>query len=249
MKIILAPAKKMNEVDILFTHKQVPVFLEKTEILRKRLAQFSAKELAKLMKCNDKIASLNYERYQSMNLMENLSPAIFTYEGLAYQHLGADVMSEEELKYIETHLLILSGFYGVLRPFDGICCYRLEMQTKLQVNDSKDLYEFWNEEIANYVYKEDDLVINLASNEYSNCISPYLNENRKMITCVFACFVNGKLKTKGTEAKMCRGAMVRYMATHQIEDIHELKKFEYLGYKYNDSYSNESELVFIKFLM
>ena len=241
MKIILSPAKKMNDVDVYFTHKQLPSFIHKTEELKNELCKLSVDEISKIMKCNDKIARLTYERYQNMDLYNSLSPAIFTYEGLAFQHLAANIMSEEELDYLENHLYILSGFYGALKPFDGIRCYRLEMQIK-----EFDLYNFWNELIANKLYDDNDLVINLASTEYSSCITPYLNENRKMINIVFSEEKNGKLKTKGTEAKMCRGAMVRYMAVNKIKNIEDLKNFEYIGYKYNEVYSNENELVFVK---
>lgn len=245
MKIILSPAKKMREVDD-FEYQQLPKLLDKTQILKKYLATLSVSQLSEIMKCNEKIAQLNYERYQTMNLKENLSCALFTYVGLAYQHLAPDVMTYEELNYLQQHLFILSGFYGVLRPFDGISCYRLEMQTKLNLQEVDNLYDFWKDSIANEVYQENDLIINLASKEYSSCITPYLNEHRKMITIHFVQEVKGQLKTKGTEAKMCRGAMVRYMASHQVEDIELLKAFEYLGYQYDEKLSTSQDFVFKK---
>lgn len=246
MKIILSPAKTMNEFDIAFKYKELPRFIQETEILKNELVKKDANELAKLMKCNDSIALLNYNRYQHMNLQEGLSPAIFTYVGLAYQHLACHIMTQPELNYIQNHLVILSGFYGMLRPFDGIKPYRLEMETKLSGDGHSNLYDFWNEKIANELYKENDVVLNLASNEYSKCVKPYLNENRKMITCVFAQRINGKLKTKATEAKMCRGYMVRYMAERNIQDLDIIKKFDYKGYLYSELDSTESEWVFIK---
>ncbi|MGN1344663.1 MAG: peroxide stress protein YaaA [Traorella sp.] len=243
MKIILSPAKKMNEVDF-FSYHQLPLFLDKSQLLLNQLSSMSLIELQKMMKCNDKIAQLNYERYQKMNLYESLSPALFTYEGLAFQHLRADIMSEDQLAYLEKHLYILSGFYGLLRPFDGICCYRLEMQSKLDVDGVHDLYEFWSDEIANELFKDDDVVINLASKEYSSCIIPYLN-GHQLINIQFVQESNGKIKTFGTEAKMCRGAMVRYMAEKQIEDIDSLKQFSYLGYQYDPNLSS-CDLVFVR---
>ena len=241
MRIIISPAKKMNIDTDTLQYKDVPVFMDRAKKLTEKIQNLSYEECKALWKCNDKIARLTYERYQNMDLYNSLSPAIFTYEGLAFQHLAANIMSEEELDYLENHLYILSGFYGALKPFDGIRCYRLEMQIK-----EFDLYNFWNELIANKLYEDIDLVINLASTEYSSCITPYLNENRKMINIVFSEEKNGKLKTKGTEAKMCRGAMVRYMAVNKIKNIEDLKNFEYIGYKYNEVYSNENELVFVK---
>ncbi len=219
-----------------FGWHQLPLFLDKTEMLKNRLQKMSIEELADCMKCNQKIATLNHERF----------PALFAYEGLQYQHMAPAVFTSDELEYVEKHLVILSGFYGLLRPFDGIRCYRLEMQTRLDINENKSLYDFWKDDLANELFHDDDLVLNLASKEYSQCIEPYLNENRKMITCVFASLDKGKLKVKGTEAKMARGEMVRYMASHQIEDLEKSRHFNYLGYEYDASYSNDKEWVYLK---
>ena len=229
-----------------FGWHQLPLFLDKTEMLKDRLQKMSIEELADCMKCNQKIATLNHERFQKMDLHEGLIPALFAYEGLQYQHMAPAVFTSDELEYVEKHLVILSGFYGLLRPFDGIRCYRLEMQTRLDINENKSLYDFWKDDLANELFHDDDLVLNLASKEYSQCIEPYLNENRKMITCVFASLDKGKLKVKGTEAKMARGEMVRYMASHQIEDLEEIRHFNYLGFEYDASYSNDKEGVYLK---
>ena len=229
-----------------FGWHQLPLFLDKTEMLKDRLQKMSIEELADCMKCNQKIATLNHERFQKMDLHEGLIPALFAYEGLQYQHMAPAVFTSDELEYVEKHLVILSGFYGLLRPFDGIRCYRLEMQTRLDINENKSLYDFWKDDLANELFHDDDLVLNLASKEYSQCIEPYLNENRKMITCVYASLDKGKLKVKGTEAKMARGEMVRYMASHQIEDLEEIRHFNYLGFEYDASYSNDKEWVYLK---
>lgn len=246
MKIILSPAKKMNEMDIAFNYKKFPIFVEEANTLKECLKEKDVNELARIMQCNDSIALLNYNRYQNMDLTQQLSPAVFTYEGLAYQHLAPHVMTEEQLNYIEKHLIILSGLYGVLNPFDGIRPYRLEMQTKVESENINNLYEFWGSKIADEVYSNDDIIINLASNEYSKCITPYLNEKRRMITCIFAQNIKGKLKVKPTEAKMCRGYMVRYMAENKIEEVEEIKKFDYRGYIYNEEQSSNDEWVFIR---
>ncbi len=246
MKIILSPAKKMRDHEDGFQWKDLPLFLDKTELLKEKLQKMSAAELSALMKCNTKIAQLNYERYQKMDLHSGLTPALFAYEGLAYLHMASHIFDEQELDYVQNHLRILSGFYGLLRPFDGVCLYRLEMQTKLKMEGFEDLYAFWNHMLADELYKQNEIVLNLASKEYSDCIIPYLNENRKMISCIFACESNGKMKVKGTEAKMLRGEMVRYMAERQIENLKEIKKFSSMGYEYDDSKSNETEYVWIK---
>lgn len=246
MKVIISPAKKMKDHEDGFEYKDLPVFLNKTEILLERLQKMELLEIQKTMKCNEKIALLNYDRFHHMNLKENLVPALFTYEGLQYQHLSPNVFTEDELDYIQKHLRILSGFYGVLRPFDGIRCYRLEMQTKFDVDGKMNLYDFWGSDIAHELYKDNEIILNLASKEYSQCVEKYLYENRKMITCQFKVMKDGKFIVKGTEAKMARGEMVRFMAMNSIEDINEIKKFNLLGYKFNELRSSEDEFIFIK---
>lgn len=246
MKIIVSPAKKMNDHEDGFMWKELPTLLSKTKILLEILKQMNVNELERLMKCNHSIAKLNYERYQSMNVEDHLIPALFAYEGLAYQHMSPSIFTQEECEYVQNHLYILSGFYGLLKAFDGIKCYRLEMQTKVKVGNNNDLYDFWRDSIAEVLFDHHEVILNLASKEYSKVIEPYLTEARIMITCVFAYVEKDKLKVKGTEAKMCRGYMVRYMATNKIEDLNEIKKFEYLGYTYNEEYSTETKWYFVK---
>lgn len=246
MKIIISPAKKMKDHEDGFMWKQKPLFLDKTQILLEELKKMHVDELRHLMNSNQKIAELNYDRFQKMDLEHALTPALFAYEGLQYQHMAPSIFTDEQLDYVEKHLCILSGFYGLLSPFDGINCYRLEMQTRLTTENHSDLYSFWGSMLADELYKENDLVLNLASKEYSMCIEPYLNNQRKMIHCTFATQTNGKLKVKGTEAKMLRGEMVRYMASHHIENIEEIKKFSCMGYVYSEKDSSDEEYVYIK---
>lgn len=246
MKIIISPAKKMRDHEDGFMWKQKPLFLDKTQVLLDELKKMNAEKLSKLMNCNSKIAELNYERFQKMDLNHSLTPALFAYEGLQYQHMAPSIFTDEQLDYVEKHLCILSGFYGLLQPFDGINCYRLEMQTRLNTENVSDLYAFWGSLLADELYKNNDLVLNLASKEYSMCIEPYLKDQRKMIHCIFATENKGKLKVKGTEAKMLRGEMVRYMASEKIENIEEIKKFSCMGYVYSEKESSNEEFVYIK---
>ena len=139
---------------------------------------------------------------------------------------------------------ILSGFYGVLKPLDGVTPYRLEMQAKAAINSHKDLYELWGKRLYNEVRNETGIIINLASKEYSKCIEKYLRPDDTFITVTFGETANGKLVTKGTYAKMARGEMVRFMAENMIEDPNEIKTFDRLGYVFMDELSNSDELVF-----
>ena len=152
-------------------------------------------------------------------------------------------MTERQLEYLRKHLRILSGFYGVLRPFDGVTPYRLEMQAVLPGIGS--LYDFWGDRICREVSDEDGLIINLASKEYSKCVENHLGKNDRMITAVFAEMKNGKPVTKGTMAKMARGEMTWWMAENEITDPEQIKKFD-AGYEYSELLSGETEYVFLR---
>ena len=161
--------------------------------------------------------------------------------------MSPDSFSEGEFDYVKSHLKILSGFYGVLNPFDGVVPYRLEMQAKLKVEDSKNLYEFWGDSLYKELRKESNVILNLASKEYSKCIEKYLSEDDVFITCVFGELnEDGKIKVKATEAKIARGLMVRYMASNNITDIEDIKKFADLSFKYSAEHSTDKEFVFLK---
>lgn len=246
MRIIISPAKKMN-VDLdSFACQGLPQFLPQTEQLYERLRRMSYEELKALWKCNDQIAKLNFELLQAMKLRQHLTPAILSYEGIQYQYMAPGVFTYDELDYVQEHLRILSGFYGVLRPFDGVTPYRLEMQARLRMDEAKDPYEFWGSSIAGNLFAETDCIVNLASKEYSRCVSAYLTDNVQYITCVFGERKDGKLIEKGTLCKMARGEMVRYMAEHQIADPERLKAFDRLGYRFVPEESDEKTYVFVK---
>ena len=245
MKIIISPAKKMNIDNDSLVYQDLPVFLNQTELLCKRLKEMSYAELKALWKCNDKIAALNVERLQHMDLRKNLTPAILSYEGIQYQYMAPSVFTVDEFSYIQDHLRILSGFYGVLRPFDGVVPYRLEMQAKLPMGEAKDLYSFWGDSLANHLFAETDCIINLASKEYSLCVSKYLPEKIRFISCIFGEWKDGKIIEKGTICKMARGEMVRYMAENQIEEPERIKEFSILNYQYSIEHSDNNTYVFL----
>jgi len=244
MKIILSPAKKMNVDTDKVGHIGIPKYIEQTEMILNWLKSQSREDLKKLWKCNDKIAEQNFERLENMKLNERLTPAVLSYEGLAYQYMAPAVFEDGHLDYVQEHLRILSGFYGVLKAMDGVTPYRLEMQAKASVNGQKDLYQFWGDSLYKEVIDESRVVINLASKEYSKCIEKYLQKEDTYITCTFCEMVNGKLAQKGTYAKMARGEMVRFMAEHQIENVEEIKKFDRLGYVFREDISSETEYIF-----
>lgn len=201
----------------------IPEFINEASILMEKIQSLSYSEAKALWQCNDKIAELNYDRYKNMDLRRGLTAAIIAFEGLQYQHIGTNNLTEEALAYLSEHLRILSGFYGILRPFDGVSPYRLEMQAKLSLNGCKDLYEFWGDSLYKKLVEED-----------------------RFVTIEFGELVNGKVKQKGTLAKMARGEMVKFMAKNQISDLKDIKDFRELGFVYSKNLSNKGKYVFLK---
>ena len=206
----------------------------------------SPADLKKLWKCNDSILQQNVDRLGWVNLRRNLTPAILVYEGIQYQYMAPNVFTQTEYDYIQRHLRILSGFYGILRPFDGVVPYRLEMQAKLATENAKDLYGFWGESLAEQLFSETDCIINLASKEYSVCVSKYLPRNVRFITCIFGEEKDGRITEKGTACKMARGEMVRFMAENNITDVEGIKAFDRQDYRFEQKYSDENTFVFVK---
>ena len=246
MRIIISPAKKMNVDTDSLPWRDLPEFLSTTEVLAKILQEMDYEGLKKLWKCNDAIASVNVERLAHMDLRNGLTPAILAYEGIQYQYMAPGVFTDQEYAYIAEHLRILSGFYGILRPFDGVTPYRLEMQAKLKTENAKDLYAYWNSRLAQSIFSETNCIINLASKEYSLCISKYLRPDIRFITCVFGEEKDGKVIEKGTMCKMARGEMVRYMAEHQITVPEDIRSFDRLGYVFDSERSDDRNYVFVK---
>lgn len=246
MKVIISPAKKMNIDTDTLPPMGLPVYLDKTKMIMEWLRTLDQDRLKTIWKCNDKIASLNFERLQVMDLEHCLTPAILSYEGIQYQYMAPAVFEESQFSYIQENLRILSGFYGVLKPMDGVTPYRLEMQAKVTIEGTKNLYQFWNDCLYQEVIDDSHVIINLASKEYARCVERYLQPHDRYITCIFGEFVNGKVMQKGTYAKMARGEMVRFMAENQIQDTEDLKRFDGLGYYYRQDLSDDSQYIFIK---
>ena len=218
MRILISPAKKMKVDNDFLQHTALPQFLPEAETIQHVLQGMTDAQLQKLWKCNDSIARLNIERLRAMNLNRNLSPAIFAYEGIQYQHIAPGILTAPQFVFIQEHLRILSGFYGLLRPFDGIVPYRLEMQAKLQVAGKRDLYDFWQGKLAKQLSSETGFILNLASKEYSKAVLPHLPKRIFVLTCTFGELANGKVLEKGTMCKIARGSMVRFLAEQNITD-------------------------------
>ena len=232
MRIIIAPAKKMVADTDSFAADGLPQFLEQAEQLKAALQSMSPRELQALWKCSGAIAKLNVERLEQMDLRRSLTPAILSYDGIQYRYMAPGVMETAHLDYLRERLRILSGFYGLLRPFDGVTPYRLEMQAKLAVGGCRDLYQFWDGLPARQLAAETDLVLNLASKEYSKAVIPHLPGTVRLVSCVFGELKNGKIAEKGTRCKMARGQMVRWLAENHVTDPADFQAFEQLGCRF-----------------
>ena len=244
MKIILSPAKKMITDTDSIESVALPEFIDKTTELLSWLKDKSKEELKAIWKCNDKIAEQNFYRLENMDLYHILTPAVLSYEGIAFQYMAPSVFEDRQFEYIQNHLRILSAFYGVLKPMDGVTPYRLEMQAKAEIGDAKNLYEYWGNLLYHSVIDDSRIIINLASKEYAKCIEKYLTPQDRYITVTFCELSGDKLVTKGTYAKMARGEMVRFMAENNIDNPIEIQKFDRLGYFFRSDLSSDTEYVF-----
>ena len=246
MRILISPAKKMRVDTDSFAAPTLPAFLLETEKLLAALRTMSPAQLQKLWKCNDSIAALNQARLETMDLHWQLTPAILSYEGIQYQYMAPSVFDRPALDYIAAHLRILSGFYGLLRPFDGVTPYRLEMAAPLSADGAKDLYAFWGDKLARALAEETDLVVNLASKEYSKAVLPHLPAHVHVLTCTFGEQKGDKVVEKGTMCKMARGEMVRWMAEHHTQQAEALQHFDRLGYRFSPAHSRAEHYVYLK---
>ena len=244
MKIILSPAKKMITDTDSIVPDGLPELIDKTTEIQSWLKGKSKDELKTIWKCNEKIAEQNFNRLKNMDLYHSLTPAILAYEGIAFQYMAPSVFEDSQFEYVQNHLRILSAFYGVLKPLDGVTPYRLEMQAKVGIGDAKNLYDYWGDMLYYSVIDNSRIIINLASKEYSKSIEKYLTLQDKYITISFCELSGDKLVTKGTYAKMARGEMVRFMAENSIESPEDIKRFDRLGYAFRPDLSSDTKYVF-----
>ena len=181
-----------------------------------------------------------------MDLRKNLTPALLAYDGIQYTYMAPAVFEDGQYDYVQENLRILSGFYGIVKPMDGVVPYRLEMQAEAAVAGHKNLYDFWGDSLYREVLDDSRLIINLASKEYSKCIEKYLQPDDRFITCVFGEPEGNKIVQKGVYAKMARSEMVRFMAANGITKPEQIKAFDWSGYQFRDDLSSDKNYVFVR---
>ena len=244
MKIIIAPAKIMKIDRDSFPIQSKPQFLDKTRILERFLKSRSNEQLKDLWHASENVTKQSILQLENMNLDERLTPAILAFSGIQYQYMAPDLFTQPALDYIQKNLRILSGFYGMLRPFDGVCPYRLELNTKMVGFRDYSLYHFWGSDIAENLFQEDNIVIDLASKQYTRLVKPYLSQGRQLITVDLKKKKNDKWKTVGVHAKMARGEMVRYIAEKQIKNPTDLQDFNDFEFQFEPDVSTKDHYVF-----
>ena len=252
MKLVLSPAKSLDLERKVPTKKTSEAcFLAEAERLNKLLKKKSARSLSKLMSISPALGQLNYERNQEWHLpftKDNAKQALFAFSGDVYRAMDAYTIPTEKLNKVQNTIRIISGLYGILKPLDLIQPYRLEMGTRFPVGKNKNLYDFWKKKVTqtlNDELEEDELFLNLASNEYFKAIDTKALKV-PVVTAVFKDFKNGEYKSIMTFSKLARGYMTRYVIDTNANTIEDIKGFNYEGYSYDDNMSTKTELVFTR---
>jgi len=254
MLIVISPAKKLDmQAPVDFSEHTKPELLKHSQMLIDILRHQDSFEIAGLMKLSMKLADLNVARYQAWQTPftpDNAKQALWAFRGDVYQGMDADTFNAADIAFAQAHLRILSGLYGVLRPLDLMQAYRLEMGTRLSHTHGKDLYSFWGDLITNKLNQAleeqgDDILINLASNEYFKSIkASKLHGN--IITPVFKEYKNSQYKIIGIFAKRARGLMSRYIIQNQLSKPDDLRNFNVDGYQWNAELSDNKDIVFTR---
>ena len=251
MKILISPAKSLdfeNNVETSISSK--PIFADQALKLNNTIKNLSAPDLSSLMGISPKLSELNWSRNQDFQKIDSKEKeAIFAFNGDVYDGIDANTINTSNHEKLQNSLRILSGLYGILKPFDKIKAYRLEMGTKISINGSKNLYDFWKENVTKSLVNElneNDIIVNLASNEYFSVIDQSLISNT-IVNPQFKDFKNGKLKIISFYAKKARGLMTRFLIDNDINSLSDIESFNSSGYMFSQNEtSNPLEPVFVR---
>ncbi len=253
MKILLSPAKSLDyKSDLPTLETSVGCFLNEAQYLNNILKEKSPKDLSELMGISSSLGELNYQRNNSWSLpfsSKNARQSIYAFSGDVYRGLDSYTIDEGKIDFMQNSVRIISGLYGLLKPLDLIQPYRLEMGTKMKVdNNNNNLYEYWRQKITNQLNKElsdNEPVLNLASNEYFKAIDTKIVKTG-IYTANFKQLKNGEYKTIAIFSKRARGMMTRFIIDNNITDVNDLKSFNYDGYVFHESISSEKEFIFTR---
>ncbi|MBK9642023.1 MAG: peroxide stress protein YaaA [Saprospiraceae bacterium] len=254
MIILVSPSKDLDyQSNIEQNSTEIPRLWEKSWPIVEQLKKYSPKKLAALMDISPKLAAENHQRNQAFIQQftkENSRPALYAFSGDVYRGLDVESLDPLSIHYCASHLRILSGLYGLLRPMDLMQPYRLEMSTALKIGRKKNLYQYWGNEIADLIQSDIEqqsgkYLINLASQEYFEAVQ--LKQIKvPVIDIHFREFKNGKMQFVSFNAKRARGLMVRYMAMEKTADVESIKGFDLESYTFDEKMSNEKSFYFIR---
>ena len=249
MLVVISPAKKLNSSLSIDSLPTKPIFLKNATELALVAKRLTLKELKNLMGLSDNLAELNSARFASFGKQRSF-PAAFTFAGDTYKGLNVNSLSKSDIEWAQSHLRIISGLYGLLRPLDNIEPYRLEMGSKLKTEQGNNLYEYWDKKIAIAINELSDetnskILVNCASQEYFQAVD-MASLKPKVITPVFMENKNGENKIISFYAKKARGLMARYIIENKVRKIDDLKKFNFENYKYRKELSTETNLIFLR---
>lgn len=245
MKIIIAPAKRMCDDIPYLNPRQKPVFIRDSVRLMQVMKQQTEAQLRHILNCSAAIAHETKNLFANMQLYHNGVPALLAYQGIQYTYMAPQVFTDEYFEYVEKHVRILSGFYGILRPLDGVVPYRLELNNKLIV-DGMNLYQFWNKRLYEELTCDDHAILDLASVQYGSAIRRYCGQQDRYVKCYFMEEEAGSYREKGVYVKMARGEMVRYLACIEAKHIEDAKGFCQLGYTFQETMSTSTRYVFVR---
>ncbi|WP_041140035.1 peroxide stress protein YaaA [Beduini massiliensis] len=246
MKIIIAPAKKMLSSIDYMEAETTPLFIQESEQLKRYMQTLDVPSLKKILGCSEAIAVQAYQMYQTMNLHDALVPALLAFDGIQYTYMAPHIFETKWYDYARQHLYILSGFYGVLRAFDGVVPYRLEINNPFHTDFCSSLYDFWKDKIYQAIIKEDQDILDLASAQHSHIVQKFVTPNVRYVKCYFMEDDGIQLREKGVYVKMARGAMVRYLSENNILDFEGVKTFHELGYRFDEAKSDTSHYIFVR---
>lgn len=246
---IISPAKNMRNLKITNvnpnSYGESRLFTTETKKIINTLKNLTPWDIQSLMKVNEKIAFQSYAYFQDFNFKEKGICGLLAYNGLVFKNIKAENFTKEDFNFANNHIIILDAFYGMVNPLDGILPYRLEMKYPIKIK-GKNLYKFWNDKIYNNLYNKDNVIVNLASEEYAQVVRKFLKEDDIFIDIDFKTYKNWYLKTLATLAKIARGQMIKYIVDNKIHDPEYLKNFTFDDYKFSHNLSTNKRFVFIR---
>lgn len=251
MITLLSPSKGQNFDPSDIELHTLPILLNHSKHLMNHLKTMQVSEIKSLMSISDRLAELNYERIQAFTTpfkQGQAKQAVLAFQGDVYSGLNAQSMNQDDLSFAQKHLRILSGLYGYLRPLDLILPYRLEMKTKLSIDNNENLYLFWGDTLTECLNKElsdQDVVINLASNEYFKALKPR-KIKAPVITIHFKDSKDGNTRVVAIYAKIARGAMARALVDNRVTEPEMIKELVVDDYRYQADLSNDNNWVFTR---